>query len=322
MKNIITLTVNPAVDKSIRIHGLQPDRKLRGGVPVFEPGGGGINVSRAIRKLGGSSECIYLAGGRTGELLHQLLDQESIAQHIVRTTGQTRENFIVFDETTQQQYRFITDGPPVTEEAWEASLAELSARVVADDYVVASGSLSPGVPIDYYARVVAIVQKRGGKAIIDTSGEALQQAVHTEHHHAGVYLLKPNLGELSTLTSQQAITAPEQEHLAQQLINQGRTEVVVVSLGAQGAMLVTAHGVEYIAAPTVPKKTTVGAGDSMVAGIVLRLAQDWELAEAVRYGVACGTAATINHGTQLCRCDDADELYRWMRQRSEQSPFN
>ena len=309
MRNIITLTVNPAVDKSTCINGLQPDRKLRGSTPVLEPGGGGINVSRAIRKLGGASQCVYVAGGCLGDQLHELLDQERITQHVVSSPHETRENFMVFDEATQQQYRFVTEGASTAEIAWHQSLTLLSGLIAAGDYVVASGSLPPGVPTDYYAQVVKIVQKRGAKAIVDTSGEALQQAVR-----AGVYLLKPNLGELSTLTSQRAITAPEQEQLAQQLIQQQQAEVVVVSLGAQGAMLVTEVGVTYIAAPTVPKKTTVGAGDSMVAGMVLRLSQDWELIEAVRYGVACGTAATMNHGTQLCRRENVEELYRWMIQ--------
>ena len=312
MNQIITLTVNPSVDKSTRINGLQPDRKLRGSPPVFEPGGGGVNVSRAIGKLGGTSECVYLAGGCLGDQLRQLLDQESIVQHVVNSPNETRENFMVFDEATQQQYRFIMGGASVSNEAWRQSLITLDSLVAADDYVVASGSLPVGVPVDYYAQVAKIGREKGAKVIVDTSGEALQQAVR-----AGVYLLKPNLGELSTLTSQQAITAPEQEHLAQQLIGQQRAEVVVVSLGAQGAMLVTTDGVEYIAAPTVPKKTTVGAGDSMVAGIVWCLAQDWELADAIRYGVACGTAATMNHGTQLCRKEDVERLYRWMQTQAD-----
>ncbi len=311
MNKIITLTINPSVDKSIRINGLQPDRKLRGGTPVVEPGGGGINVSRAIRKLEGASECVYVAGGCLGERLHELLDQESISQHVISTPEETRENLMVFDDATQQQYRFITNGPPVDDATWQRSLTVLATRISTDDYVVASGSLPPGTPTDYYAQVVKVVREKGAKVIVDTSGEALQQAVRT-----GVYLLKPNLGELSTLTSRQAITAPEQEQLARQLIEQQRVEVVVVSLGAQGAMLVTTGGVEYITAPTVPKKTTVGAGDSMVAGMVLRLSQDWELADAVRYGVACGTAATMNHGTQLCRKEDVERLYDWMSQQT------
>ncbi|MGB3776728.1 MAG: 1-phosphofructokinase family hexose kinase [Tunicatimonas sp.] len=309
MSRIITLTLNPSVDKSTRIAGLQPDRKLRCSAPIYEPGGGGVNVSRAIRKLGGTSECVYLAGGARGALLRDLLDQEAIVQHVVPTQGETRENFMVVDTLTEQQYRFVMDGPTHSEAEWRESLAVLASRVAAGDYVVASGSLSSGVPTDYYAQVVKIVQQKKAKIIVDTSGEALQRATET-----GVYLLKPNLGELSSLTSQEAITAPDQERLAHQLIEQGRAKLVVVSLGAQGALLMTDQGVEYVTAPTVHKRSTVGAGDSMVAGMVLRLAQDASPLEAVRYGVACGTAATMNYGTQLCRKEDVDRLYQWMVQ--------
>lgn len=312
MSHIVTLTVNPSVDKNIRIRGLQPDRKLRGSVPGVEPGGGGVNVSRAIHKLGGTSACVYLAGGPTGDTLKQLLDQEGIVQHPLRSSAQTRESFMVFDEATQQQYRFVPDGHPVAEADWKSTLRTASSLLSEGDYLVASGSLPPGVPTNYYAQVTQVAHERAAKVIVDTSGEALQQAVA-----AGVYLLKPNLGELSTLTSQQAITAPEQERLAQQLIAQHRAEILVVSLGAQGAMLVTKEGVTYIAAPTVPKKTTVGAGDSMVGGMVLRLSQGWAAPDAVRYGVACGTAATMNHGTQLCQREDVENLYRWMQQQAE-----
>ena len=312
MNKIVTLTINPSVDKSIRIKGLQPDRKLRGSVPVVEPGGGGVNASRAIGKLGGTSACVYLAGGHTGDTLRQLLDREVIEQHPLRSSAQTRESFMVFDEATQQQYRFVPDGYPVAEADWTTTLRTASSLLSEGDYLVASGSLPPGVPTDYYAQVTQVAHERAAKVIVDTSGEALQQAVA-----GGVYLLKPNLGELSTLTSQQAITAPEQERLAQQLVEQGRAEVVVVSLGAQGAMLVTDAEVTYIAAPTVPKKTTVGAGDSMVGGMVLRLSQGWTVPDAVRYGVACGTAATMNHGTQLCQREDVENLYRWMQQQVE-----
>ncbi len=314
MSQIITLTVNPSVDKSIRIKGLQPDRKLRGSVPTEEPGGGGVNVSRAIYKLGGTSACVYLAGGHTGDTLKRLLDQEGIAQHPLRSSAQTRESFMVFNETTQQQYRFVPDGYPVAEADWKLTLRTVSSLLQEGDYLVASGSLPPGVPTDYYAQVTRVAHERAAKVMVNTSGEALQQAVG-----GGVYLLKPNLGELSTLTSQQAITAPEQERLAQQLVEQGRAEVVVVSLGAQGAMLVSKDEVTYIAAPTVPKKTTVGAGDSMVGGMVLRLSQGWATSDAVRYGVACGTAATMNHGTQLCRAEDVDRLYRWMQSQADEA---
>jgi len=312
MKKVITLTINPAVDKNTHISGLRPDSKLRCSHVVAEPGGGGINVSRAIHKLGGKSTCVYLAGGSTGDLLQSLLDEENITSHRVPIKDPTRENIMVVDDITQQQYRLIMEGPTVSTEEWHRSITEVTSLMAEGDYVVASGSLPAGVPSDYYAKVSEAVKAQGGKIIVDTSGEALKYAAQ-----AGVYLLKPNLGELSSLTSQEAVTGPDQEHLAQQMIDQGMTEVVVVSLGPKGAMLVTNNKIEYINAPTVHKKSTVGAGDSMVAGMVMRLAEGWSLTDAVRYGVACGTAAVMTEDTQLCNKEDVEELYQWIVQRAD-----
>lgn len=316
MKKIITLTINPSVDKNTHISGLRPDSKLRCSHVISEPGGGGINVSRAIHKLGGQSTCVYLAGGSTGDLLQSLLEAEQISSHRVPINESTRENIMVVDDVTHQQYRLIMEGPTVTSEEWQQSTTAVTSLIDEGDYVVASGSLPMGVPTDYYAKVAEAVRAKGGKIIVDTSGEALKHAAD-----AGVYLLKPNLGELSSLTSQEAVTGPAQERLAQQMIDQGMTEVVVVSLGPKGAMLVTDGNIKYITAPTVQKKSTVGAGDSMVAGMVMRLAQDWSLIDAVRYGVACGTAAVMTEDTQLCEKDDVEELYGWIVDRASSIHF-
>jgi 6-phosphofructokinase 2 len=311
MKKVITLTINPAVDKNTHISGLRPDSKLRCSHAIAEPGGGGINVSRAIHKLGGQSICVYLAGGSTGDLLQSLLDSEQITSHRVPIKEPTRENIMIVDDVTQQQYRLIMEGPTVSNEEWQQSIIEVTSLLNEGDFVVASGSLPKGVPTDYYAKVSEAVKEKGGKIIVDTSGEALKHAAN-----AGVYLLKPNLGELSSLTSKEAVTGPDQERLAQQMIDQGMTEVLVVSLGPKGAMLVTDGSIEYITAPTVHKKSTVGAGDSMVAGMVMRLAQGNSLIDAVRYGVACGTAAVMTEDTQLCNKEDVEELYGWITERA------
>ncbi|MEM9832066.1 MAG: 1-phosphofructokinase family hexose kinase [Bacteroidota bacterium] len=307
MPKIITLTINPSVDKNTRISGLRPDSKLRCSHSIAEPGGGGINVSRAIYKLGGQSTCVYLAGGSTGELLQNLLESEQIPSHRVPIEEPTRENIMVVDDVTDQQYRLIMEGPNISSEEWQQSITQVTSLIDEGDFVVASGSLPVGVPVDYYAKVAEAVRAKGGKIIVDTSGEALKYAAN-----AGVYLLKPNLGELSSLTSQEAVTGPDQEQLAQQMIDRKMAEVVVVSLGPKGAMLVTDGIIEYITAPTVHKKSTVGAGDSMVAGMVMRLSQDWSLVDAVRYGVACGTAAVMTEDTQLCEKEDVEELYGWI----------
>lgn len=305
---IVTLTMNPALDKSSRVNNIRPDSKLRCDPPKYQPGGGGINVSRAIYKLGGFSTCAYLAGGPNGEVMQKLLKDEGIEQHVIAIKDWTRENFVVVDKSNNQQYRFGMPGAEVSEREWQQVLKEMESLCQQADYVVGSGSLPPGMPQDFWARLVKIGNANNARCVIDTSGDALLAAAEE-----GVYLLKPNLGELSALTHQQSVTAMEQEDLAKKLIDSGKTQVVVVSMGPRGAMLAAKDQIEYIPAPTVHKRSTVGAGDSMVAGMVLRLAQGADLKEVVCYGVASGTAATLNEGTDLCKREDADRLYQWIK---------
>ncbi len=305
---IITLTMNPALDKSSRVDNIRPDSKLRCDPPTYQPGGGGINVSRAIHKLGGSSTCAYLAGGPHSQVMLKLLEDEGVDQHVIDIEGWTRENFVVVDKGNNQQYRFGMPGAEVSEKEWRHTLEEMETLCQRADYVVGSGSLPPGVPQDFWGRLVKIGRDNDARCIIDTSGEALQMAAEE-----GVYLLKPNLGELSSLTHQRSVNAVEQEELAKKLIDSGKAEVVVVSMGPRGAMLAAKNQVEYIPAPTVLKKSTVGAGDSMVAGMVLRLAQGKDLKDVVCYGTASGTAATLNEGTALCKKEDTDNLYHWIK---------
>ncbi|SHJ35185.1 1-phosphofructokinase family hexose kinase [Pseudozobellia thermophila] len=307
MKKIVTLTVNPAIDKSTTVNGLKPHSKLRCTQPVYEAGGGGINVSRALNELGAESLCMYMAGGPTGDRLHDLLNDLDITQQVVPTADSVRENLAVTDIANNQQYRFGMPGPKINPSEWENTLRQLGAVLAEGDFLVASGSLCPDMPIDFYARVSKIAQKKKAKYILDTSGEALLKGAQ-----AGVFLLKPNLGELAALCGVDTISFHELEPLAQTFLSKTPCEVLVVSLGAKGALLVTKDRTELIAAPIVHQKSTIGAGDSMVAGMVYALAQGKSLTEVVRYGVACGTAATMTEGTQLCKREDVEQLNKWI----------
>ncbi|MCK5443047.1 MAG: 1-phosphofructokinase family hexose kinase [Maribacter sp.] len=307
MKKVITLTINPAIDKSTNVAGIKPNSKLRCASPVFEAGGGGVNVSRVIKELGGTSLCMYLAGGPTGVHLKNMLTDVDILQQIIPMEGWTRENLAVTDTTTNQQYRFGMPGPQVKEEEWRKVLAHLEDILVEGDYLVASGSLSPGIPSNFYAKIALISKKKKVKFILDTSGEALIKGAN-----AGVFLIKPNLGELSTLCGVKTISALELESLAKEFLEKKTCEVMVVSLGARGALLVTQDTSEHILAPTVFPKSTIGAGDSMLAGMVLGLAEGKTYSEMTKYGVACGTAAIMSPGTQLCKKKEVDRLYEWI----------
>ncbi len=302
MAQICTITFNPCIDKSTSVIALIPEKKLRCSPPVFEPGGGGINVARAIKKLGGKAIAIYPSGGYSGKFLNILLEKENINFRQIEIQKHTRENLIVLDKATNQQYRFGMPGQHLSENEWQQCLQSIEES--SSPFIVASGSLPPGVPEDMLARIAKIAKAQKRKLIVDSSGEALRLAIKE-----GVYLVKPNLAELSMLTGKDALETNDIEPLAQKLIMDGNCEVVVVSMGALGAMLISKEGSYKVEAPIVKRKTTVGAGDSMVAGIVFCLSQSRSLKEALQYGVACGTAATMSSGTALCKKEDVDRLF-------------
>jgi 6-phosphofructokinase 2 len=305
---IVTLTPNPCIDESGAVDRVVPERKLRCGAPRYEPGGGGINVARAIRRLGGAALAIYPAGGPAGALLESLLDAEGVPTRAVRIPGWTRENLNVLEESTGHLYRFLLPGPPLSLVDASALYAIVASLTPFPEYLVASGSLPPGVSTDYYARLAALARKRGGRFVLDTSGDAGRDALA----EGGLYLMKPSVREFRDLTG---MPDGDEESLldeARRVVASGRCEVVLLSLGPAGALCVSAQGVDRVASPEVPVRSVVGAGDSLLAGVVLRLQQGGRLSDAVRFGVAAGAAAVMNPGTELCRREDAERLYEEM----------
>jgi 6-phosphofructokinase 2 len=299
---IVTLTLNPAVDKSSSVDTVASEIKLRCSAPTYHPGGGGVNVSRAIKKVGGDSLAVYVAGGSVGETLRDLLSAEGIRQQVIPSQAWTRENLIVFENTTTLQYRFGMPGLPLQEAEVRACVDAVLAHDA--DYVVASGSLPPAVPDDFYAQLAHALRGTRTRLIVDTSGEALAAM-----KGANCYLLKPNINELEQLSNEKF---DGEEHLirtAQRLIAEGMAQVLVVSLGASGALMVSADDVAHLRPPVVPIKSKVGAGDSMVGGLTWALAQGRDLVDAVRYGIACGTACVMTEGTELCRLEDVTAIY-------------
>jgi 6-phosphofructokinase 2 len=307
MARIVTLTMNPALDIATTTDRVVPEHKLRCEAPRYDPGGGGINVARAVHALGGDALAIFPAGGSAGEMIRHLLQREGVAHQAVAIAGFTRESLAVEERQSGKQYRFLLPGPQLAPEDQERCLDALAAAAAAAEFIVVSGSLPPGVPEDFYARVATLAKEQSKPLVLDTSGAALQQAGH------GVYLLKPSLRELEGLTGRQISGAREELAAARQLVDQGRSEIVVVSLGAGGALLVTAEQAERFPAIAVAAKSTVGAGDSMLAGIVLGLTRGLPVREAVQFGIAAGAAALLGSGTQLCRPEDVERLYEAAR---------
>jgi 6-phosphofructokinase 2 len=310
---ICTLTMNPCIDKSTRIENVFPERKLRCGRPRYEPGGGGINVSRAICKLGGRSLALYIGGGATADRMDGLLDQEKVLHERVPSENTIRENLIVYEESSEQQYRFGMPGPELSGEVWKGSLQRIASMAPHVQYIVASGSLPPGVPEDFYGRLARLAGKMGVRLILDTSGNPLRAAVDE-----GVYMIKPNIRELKALTGEDVEEDSHQTAAARQIIEKGKSAAVVISLGGSGARLVSRKECRRIHAPTVPIRSKVGAGDSMVGGMVLALHRGEILPDAVRFGIAAGSAAVMTPGTELCRKEDTEKLYKNMIENPEQ----
>lgn len=304
---IVTLTLNPAIDKSTEVERLIPEKKMRCPEMLVEAGGGGINVSKAINELGGNSLALFTSGGNNGMLLEGLLKGKDISIKPISIAGNTRENIVITELATNKQYRFVMPGPTIN--ALELNtIKNVIAGLKNVSFLVCSGSLPPGAPDDFLGQVADIAKASAIKFVVDTSGQPLKDALQK-----GVYLLKPNLSELCFLVGKDYLEVSEIDEAAQKVLETGLCEVLIISMGPGGAKVVTRSEIIHIAAPVVKKQSTVGAGDSMVAGTIWMLDQGKNLKEAVQFGIACGTAATINKGTRLFKKDDALRFYQWIK---------
>jgi 6-phosphofructokinase 2 len=298
-----TVTANPAIDVSTRVASIVAERKLRCGPPVFQPGGGGINVARAIRRLGGEVQAVFPSGGPAGRLLEELMAEEGVTSRVIPIAGRVRENLNVLESETGRQFRFVLPGPELSESEC-ARLFDAVARLEPfPDYLVASGSLPPGAPEDLYARLARLTRERGGRLVLDASGPALARALDE-----GVYLCKPSLREFGEWTGEPAGDEAAWRRRARRVVEEGSCEVLVVSLGAAGVLWTTRDEQERLTSPAVPVASSVGAGDSLVAGIVFSLCRGRSVRDAMRLGVAAAAATVMTSGTSLFRREDADRL--------------
>jgi 6-phosphofructokinase 2 len=303
MTDIVTLTPNPAVDISTSVEKIVPANKLRCTTQLRDPGGGGINVARVVKRLGGGVVALYPIGGATGDLLRRLIEREDVPSRTSSIAEETREDFSVTELSSGQQYRFVLPGPRLNETEWQECL-DLVAKVEPfPRFLVASGSLPPGVPDDFYARVSRIAKQRGAKMILDTSGVPLAAAVAE-----GVDIIKPNLRELGELTGIQLADSAQCKEASRRLVMAGRVSIVALTLGHRGAVLVTRDQILRAQPIPITPVSTVGAGDSFLGAMTWRLAAGHDLRDAFRYAVAAGAAALLNPGTELCRPEDVSRL--------------
>lgn len=304
---VVTVTLNPCIDKTVSVERVVPDRKLSGFAVGTYPGGGGINVARVVCRLGPAVRAHWSCGGDTGRRLAQLLDEESVPHEPVPIEDSVRENVIIHDDSTGEQYRVGMPGPTLRDEErrrWVEQIRRIPSTV---RYVVFSGSSPEGASPEWCEELVRAVPD-DIRVVVDTKKEALRRALEV-----GIHLIKPNVHELEELVRREMSDDAAIEQAAREIVARGGAEVVIVSLGRGGALLATRDGLERLSAPSVPLRSKVGAGDSMVGGVVAGLARGKPLPEAVRLGVAAGAAAVMTEGTELCRKEDAERLQASVR---------
>ena len=305
---ILTLTMNPAVDVSAVTDTVVPTDKLRCRDASRSPGGGGINVARVVDRLGGACRAVYPAGGAIGQQLRELLRAQAVETTAIDVAAETRESFSVTEARSGGQYRFVLPGEALTQAEWQACIDAVVAHAKPQHYVVASGSLPPGVPDDFYAILSESLAGRGVRLAVDSSGPALEEALRH-----GIYLAKPNLQELRYLTGAPLERRPDWEEAATELVRSGGAEIVLLTLGEAGAFLASRDLRMRADAVPVKAASAVGAGDSFLAAMIWRLASGDAPEVAFRYAVAAGSAALLTPGTDLCHRADVERLLGGVR---------
>ena len=300
---VLCLTMNPAVDLATETERVVPTHKLRCGDTLHDAGGGGINVARVLTNLGGRCTALCPTGGPSGHWLETRMREEGLDSVFLPIADETRVSFTVHEQNTGAEYRFVMPGPHLTETEWQACLDHLEQMPEFPDLLVASGSLPPGVPVDFYARLARLCRERDARMVLDTSGPALRAALAE-----GVYLFKPNLKELVELAGHPLETATQWQAAARQLVLDGKAEVVALTLGHLGALLVTRDAMWGAPPLDIPVASAVGAGDSFVGGLVWGLQQGRPLEQAFAWGIAAGSAALLSAGTGLSSADDIRRL--------------
>lgn len=303
MPDILTVTLNPALDVLSSIDRVVPTHKLRCASAVMHPGGGGVNVARVLHRLGADTLALFTQGGVTGQELATSLAQEGVPAQGLPIAGDTRESFSVHENSTGLDYRFVLPGPRLSPTELAHALQRIAELGAGARYWVLSGSLPAGVPDDVYAQLARQARAQGTRLVLDSSGPALRAGLA-----AGVYGVKPSLRELSELSARPLPTEADQLQAARQWISAGQTQVVALTLGEQGALLVTADQAWRAPPLAVKVLSTIGAGDSFVGGWVAGLAQRDDMRSALAQAMAASAAALLHPGTALCQAADVQAL--------------
>jgi 6-phosphofructokinase 2 len=307
-ERILTLTLNPSVDLSAEAETVRAVRKTRTFHERYDPGGGGVNVSRVVRELGGDTLALVTSGGVAGRFLEELLTEGGTPYRALPIAGRTRIAQVIHEISSGLEYRFIPEGPLLAEPEWQAALDALNGEE--GGWVVLSGSLARGVPADFFGRALRQAKAAGRRVVLDTSGAALKAALDV----GGVHLVKPSLGEFEALVGHELRETPALVAAAKELAASGAARLVAVTLGSRGAILVSAEGQCWrLPAPDVVVRGASGAGDSFVAAMTLALARGESVEEAFLWGSAAGGATVAAEGTAHARRADVEAIHAALR---------
>ncbi|MDH7481570.1 MAG: 1-phosphofructokinase [Armatimonadota bacterium] len=304
---IITLTLNPAVDQTLLVPEVRLGETNRVRATDIDPGGKGLNVARMLKRLGRPAVTIALVGGPTGHYIRHRLEHEGVETDLVEIRGTTRINISILDESSGIQTNFNQEGAEIDPTDLLAVEAKIAGWLQEMDVMAMGGSLPPGAPSDTYARLIRWINESGIRTALDSSGEALREGIKAQP-----YLIKPNIREAQDLLGRTLTTDEDVIAAAEELRSRG-ISVVVISMGKRGAIAVDEKGVWKAISPNVKVGSTIGAGDSMMAGLVIGIAEHMSLPDSLALGTAAATATVMNERTELGTPDQVQELLPLIR---------
>ena len=302
---ITTVCLNPCFDKTVEVDSMTLGEVNRIRSSRIDLGGKGINVAVVAQRLGLDVQCVGLMGANGSEQLTQLMDKEELNHHFMKIPGSIRTNLKIVSKDGKGVTELNEAGASVTEEEMEAFFAMAKENTADSDLVVVTGSIPPGCKEGIYKRLMEALGEK--KCILDTEGKELELGVR-----ANPFLIKPNLHELETTLGIELRTMRSIRDAALMFIRMG-VEHAVVSMGSMGAMYVSAEKTLFAPALRVEAKSTVGAGDAMIGGMLLGYEQEHNMSKAFRYGIAAGAASVMTEGTQLINRCDFDQLLDQVR---------
>ncbi|MDO5648561.1 1-phosphofructokinase family hexose kinase [Paracoccus sp. (in: a-proteobacteria)] len=303
---VLTVTLNPALDLSTATDEVRPELKLRCDKPVVDPGGGGINVSRAIKIMGGESTALVALGGATGARMADMLRADGLSLVRINAPGETRQSLAVTDRATGKQFRFVLPGPEWHKAHVSDMMAAIAEQARAGGWVVVSGSNPPGVAPGFEQMLTVRLKDGRAKLVVDTSGEALRALAGSS---TPVDVLRMDSHEAEDLAGRPLPLRSDSAAFAAGLVRDGAAKSVIVARGADGSVIAGPDGAWFAAAAKNTVVSAVGAGDSFVAGFVLAMARDWPVQDALALGAAAASAAVETPATELCHADTVTRYF-------------